>query len=137
MTGFVLDCSIAAAWCFEDEASPEVDALLERARSTRAVVPPLWHWEIANVLQMAARRQRIAPADIPVRLGLLGVLPIDTDLECIGRAWREASLLAQAHRLTVYDASYLELAQRRGLALATRDRELAAAARTAGVPLLL
>jgi predicted nucleic acid-binding protein len=135
--GLVLDCSVAAAWCFEDEASPAADALLERVRDEGAVVPPLWHWEIANVLLMASRKGRLAQGDVSARLTLLGALPIDTDLDCVGRSWRETLLLAQTHHLTAYDAAYLELAQRAGVPLATRDGELATAARAMRVVLAL
>jgi predicted nucleic acid-binding protein len=133
MSSFVLDCSIAASWCFEDEASPDIDALLERTRDHGAVVPALWHWEIANVLAMAARRGRIAAGDATARLSLIGALPIATDTDSIARAWREALLLAQTHGLTVYDAAYLELAVRLGVPLATKDSDLQAAARQVGV----
>ena len=133
MSGFVLDCSIAASWCFEDEASPDIDALLERTRDHGAIVPALWHWEIANVLAMAVRRSRINASDATARLSLMGALPIATDTDSITRAWRETLLLAQTHGLTVYDAAYLELALRLGLPLATKDDELHAAAQQVGV----
>jgi len=133
MTAFVLDCSIAAAWCFEDEASRETDLLLERLQSSSAAVPALWHWEIANVLTQAVRRQRIDAAAAASRLNLMAALPIVTDTEATERAWRETFLLAQAETLTAYDAAYLELALRLSVELATKDAPLAAAARRRGV----
>jgi len=129
MSPFVLDCSIAASWCFEDEARPEIDALLDRTRDHGAVVPALWHWEIANVLAMAVRRGRIAAGDATTRLSLMGALPIATDTDTIARAWREALLLAHTHTLPVYDAAYLELAIPLGAPLASRDSDLQAAVR--------
>ena len=136
MSGFVLDCSIAVAWCFEDEAGPDTDALLERVRDEGAVVPVLWHLELGNVLLQAERRGRMGAADLTTRLELIGDLPIATDDETAARARREILALARAEALTTYDAAYLELAMRRGLALATKDRALRSAAGRAGVTLL-
>ena len=124
------------SWCFEDEARPETDLLLEALRDRGAVVPPLWYWEVANVLNAAVRRGRIGASDVSARLSLLGSLPIAADEESTARAWRETRLLAEAHRLTVYDAAYLELAVRRGADLATTDAELRSAAAALGVTLL-
>jgi predicted nucleic acid-binding protein len=133
----VLDASVALAWCFEDEASAETDAVAERIREDGAFVPSLWHLELGNVLLQAEKRGRITPAEATARLELIGALPIATDHETANRAWREVLGLARAHKLTTYDAAYLELAVRRGLPLASRDAELVAAARTLGVELLL
>jgi prevent-host-death family protein len=130
-SAFVLDCSIAMAWCFEDEAGAETDRLLERLRDQGGRVPSLWFWEVANVLNGAIRRGRLAPAQATARLALLAALPIEIDAEGASRAWRETLMLAQAHDLTVYDAAYLELASRYGADLATSDKAL----RTAGAQL--
>lgn len=133
----VLDCSVAVAWCFDDEATPQLDALLDRVQGNGAVVPPLWTIEITNVLLQAGRSGRIVPAAIQERLGLLDMLPIETDAAGIGVGWRGAVLaLATAERLTVYDATYLELAIRRGIPLATTDRALRRAATRHGLSVL-
>jgi predicted nucleic acid-binding protein len=129
----VIDLSIALSWCFEDEATPETDALLDRVRDDGAFVPQLWHLELGNVLLQAERRGRISAADIAQRLDLIAELPIVTDHQTTARAWREILNLARAEGLTTYDAAYLELAQRRGLPLLTKDRELAGAAKRLGV----
>lgn len=138
MSRFVLDASIALAWCFDDEATDQTDLLLARARDHGAHVPSLWHLELTNVLLQAERRGRITAADIAVRLQLLAVLPIETDSETHRRAAREtlALALARAERLTSYDAAYLELAMRRGLPLASRDADLLKAAKGQGVTIL-
>lgn len=133
MTAGVVDSSIALTWCFEDEASPETDLLFERIRDQGAVVPALWHLEVGNVLLQAERRGRIGRADLTMRLALIAILPIAVDQETMSRAWRETLLLARAENLTAYDAAYLELAERRGLPLITKDNELGAAARRLGV----
>jgi predicted nucleic acid-binding protein len=136
VTGFVLDSSIALSWCFEDEASAGSDALFERVRDDGAVVPGLWHLELGNVLLQAEKRGRISPADVATRLDLIAELPISVDPETGSRAWREVLTLARAQGLTTYDAAYLELAARRGLPLATKDQQLAAAATRLSVVVL-
>jgi predicted nucleic acid-binding protein len=133
VSDLVIDSSAALSWCFEDEASPASDALFERVRDRGAVVPGLWHLEVANVLLQAERRGRIATVDVATRLELIAELPITTDDEATARAWREILALARAEGLTTYDATYLELAIRRGLPLQTRDKVLAAAAGRCGV----
>lgn len=133
MTGAVINSSVALTWCFDDEATPETDALFERVRDEGAVVPGLWRLEVGNVLLQAERRGRIDGGDVKARLDLIGDLPISVDEETGLRAWREILVLARGERLTVYDAAYLELAVRRRLPLFTLDRELAAAALRCGV----
>lgn len=133
MTAFVLDCSVTMSWCFQDEARPETDALLERLRDDGAIVPQLWFWEVANVLNMAVRRKRIDAVGASAQLGVLATLPITPDPDGVAHAWRETLRLAQSEGLTVYDASYLELARRIGADLATTDSDLRAAAERRGV----
>lgn len=136
MTGLVLDCSVAVSWCFADEAAPETDALLQRVRDETASVPALWHLEIGNVLLQAERRGRITMAAAAARLELLGALPIATDDGTPLRLLRDVVALARAENLTTYDAAYLELAIRRALPLATKDRRLQQAAKRIGVEIL-
>ena len=128
MTAFVLDCSITAAWLFEDEASSAMDYLLEHLKDGGAFVPNLWHLEVGNLLIQAEKRGRITASLIAVRLELLGNLPITTDTETAPRAFREILTLARSQTLTTYDAAYLELAIRHGVPLATRDKALIRAA---------
>jgi predicted nucleic acid-binding protein len=136
VTGLVLDCSVTVTWCFEDEATPETDALLERVRDEGATVPMLWQLEVANVLLQAERRGRLSAADVRTRLELIGTLPITTDDETSLRALTEVLALARMENLTTYDAAYLELAMRRGLPLATQDTALRDAAARVGVKIL-
>jgi predicted nucleic acid-binding protein len=136
LSAFVLDCSIAIAWCFEDEATPETDALLDRLRDEGAAVPALWPLEVGNALLQAERRGRLSTAKVAAFVDLLSGLPIATDGDTATRALREVLALARAERLTTYDASYLELAGRRALPLATKDQALHRAAQRVGVPLL-
>ena len=128
MTSFVLDASVAVAWCFDDESTPAAWALLDRLRTTPAHVPALWALEIGNILLGAEKRQRITRARAVAFLGILGDLDIRVDPALPGRAFRDVLPLAREQRLTTYDATYLELAMRLGLPLATKDRALARAA---------
>ncbi len=136
MNAVVIDASIAVAWCFEDEASPETDRVLERVRVHGARVPALWYLEVGNVLRQAERRKRIMPADTAARLELLSRLPIAADTSPPIRAWSEILDVARSQTLTVYDAAYVELAMRLALPIASKDRELTAAAQRLGIAVL-
>lgn len=133
---FVLDNSVALAWCFADEQTPEVMALLDRVAEAGAVAPGLWPLEAQNGLLMAERRQRVGAARRGELARLLRDLPVAVDAETAEQAWTDTIRLAERFGLSVYDASYLELAQRRRLPLATTDLALRRAATAAGVALL-
>lgn len=136
MSAFVLDASIAVAWCFEDEADPAADALLDSLKARGAVVPALWPLEVANVLVQAERRGRITMTTVDGRLAAFEALPITVDTTSWRSTGAAALALARLHGLTTYDAAYLELAMRRGLPLATRDKALRRAATAVGVGVL-
>lgn len=133
MTAFVLDASVALSWCFGDEITAATSRLLDRLTDARAFVPTVWPLEVTNGLIVARRRQRLSEAQAAEKFALLGALPIDVDPETSSRAFHDIAALAVAHRLSAYDAAYLELAQRAGLPLATLDDPLRSAARAAGV----
>jgi predicted nucleic acid-binding protein len=130
---FVLDASIAACWALLDENHPIADLALERLRTDEARVPALWWFEIRNILIVNERRKRVTERDTVGFLRNLARLPVMID-----RSPTQADVLALArrHRLSVYDASYLELAHRDGVLLATLDKQLGAAASATGVNLL-
>ena len=130
---FVLDASIAACWAFEDENHPAAALALERIRTDEVLVPGIWWFEVRNTLIVNERRGRLSQADTAIFLRGLSRLGVTID-----RAPEESAVLALArtHRLSVSDASYLELAQRERLPLATLDHDLRKAARTAGTALL-
>ena len=136
MSLIVVDTSITLAWCFEDEATPQTQALLDRLAVDEAIVPSLWHLELANVLSLAERHGRLTPARTAQFTSLLHALPITVDTETATHALGDTLNLCRAHRLTAYDAAYLELAMRRGAALATKDAALRRAAGGLGVELL-
>ena len=129
----VLDSSVVGCWCFPDEASPIANLAFNELGANEAIVPVLWWFEVRNVLVVNERRGRIDPTGSAAFLADLDRLPIHFDRQSDSET---VIALAREHRLTVYDAAYLELALRADTALATLDQQLARAARAAGVPLL-
>jgi predicted nucleic acid-binding protein len=134
---FVLDASVALSWLLQEEHKPLSDRLYDEVTETGAVVPSHWRLEVANALQIAVRRKRIDVAYRDQALHNFRKFPIEVDSETDAQAWVGTLRLADRYQLTLYDAAYVELALRRRTPLATRDRELAAAAGGAGVTLLL
>jgi predicted nucleic acid-binding protein len=131
---WVIDSSIALAWALPDKTSKEAERFLSRI-SMRSIlwVPALWWYEMANALLMAHRRKRLTEAERIRLTELYRKLPIRTDMMLDSDImWRFQTLGIEYH-LSVYDAAYLELAQRRGLGLATVDRPLRLAAQRAGI----
>ena len=132
----VLDSSVTLSWFFEDERTSATASVLERVVEQGAVVPAIWRLEVANALQSALRRGRVDAAFRDATLRDLGQLDIVSDPDTDSHAWAETLQLADRFRLTLYDAAYMELAQRRHLPLATLDRELRMAAKALGTVLL-
>jgi predicted nucleic acid-binding protein len=132
----VLDSSAALAWIFGDETTDAISAVFNQVARQGAVVPALWRLEVANSLTMAMRRNRIDSAFRRAALADLAVIDIRTDQNTDSRAWLATLDLADRFRLTLYDAAYLELAQRRMLPLARLDRDLRQAATALGMTLL-
>lgn len=130
---FVLDASVAAAWALSDEPSDLADAMLTRTSFNGAVVPPIWWYEIRNILVTAERRKRISAQDADEFLTRVKKLSIQ-----VGEFGEGSEILnlARLHQLSVYDAAYLELASRERLPLATLDAKLASAALVASVSVL-
>ena len=133
---FVVDSSVAITWCFAEERTPATAALLDRVTVAGAFAPSLWPLEVLNVLLMAERRKRVDAARRHRLMSTLESLPITLDTQTAAQAWTITHQLAEQHGLTLYDASYLELAQRLELPLATLDADLRTAAGALGVPLL-
>jgi predicted nucleic acid-binding protein len=131
---FVLDGSLTATWALSDESSTIAQLADSRLDFDTALVPRIWWYEIRNLLVIIERRQRIAAADSDNFIQNLSGYPIEID-----QAQDERAIfrLARQHRLSFYDAAYLELAQRQGIPLATLDKALQAAAISAGISLLV
>lgn len=132
----VLDSSVTLAWIYSEETAPGIQQVVSLVTAGGAWVPALWRLEVANVLEMGIRSRRNSAAFRDSTLADLALLPIQVDGETDRQAWGATLRLAARHRLTLNDAAYLELAQRRGLPLATLDAELRAAAKAEKVHLL-
>jgi predicted nucleic acid-binding protein len=131
---FVLDASVAAAWCFHDEQDARADAAFAlMQRDASALVPPLWWFEVRNAGLLGVRQKRITENEMTTFFSRLARMLID-----IAELQEETPIfaLAQRHRLSFYDAAYLELAQRQDIALATLDQALARAAVAENVALI-
>jgi len=133
---FVLDCSMAMAWLFHDEATPKTSALLNRLATETTLVPAWWFIEVTNVLAIAERRGCITPAQSDAFIADLGKLAFERDDEAPGRAFAHLLPLCRSHRLTSYDAAYVDLAIRRRLPLATLDDDLRKTARKLSIGVL-
>ncbi len=133
----VLDASVALAWCFEDELSGAADAVADRLVSEPAMVPAVWPLEVANAIVAAERRGRLTERDAAEVLELLVVLPVEIEATSSRQAFGAIAAVAREHGLSAYDAAYLELAARLRAPLATFDQRLRAAARSAGIELLV
>ena len=137
MAVFVVDASATLAWCFEDEATAWTDGLLERLRSgDRILVPAHWPTEISHGMLVALRRKRIQPGRPQLFWDELSILPIEVEPALSPLHAKTVLSLGEKYGMTVYDAAYLELAKRKGLPLATLDKELIAAAPQEGVTLV-
>jgi predicted nucleic acid-binding protein len=132
----VVDASIALSWCFQDERTDAIVAILRRVAVAGAIVPALWRLEVLSGLQVAVRRGRIDSAYRNASLSDLLSLAIAIDPDTNRQAWSATLHLSDRFGLTPYDASYLELARRRELPLATLDAALARAAHADNVPLV-
>jgi predicted nucleic acid-binding protein len=129
---FVVDASIVIAWAF-DEVNVVAGEARDRIRDETVIAPALWWFEVRNALIQGERRGRFTEFGTARFLRDVSRLAITIDFSP-----EEAQVLslARRHRLSVYDAAYLEVAQRQGLPLATLDQQLAVAARGEGVPLI-
>jgi len=129
----VLDCSVAMAWCFEDECDGYAEAVLDALASREALVPSIWPFEVTNVILVAERRRRLSEAEGARFIELLNGLPIIVEEPTPDRTFGAVLACGRQFGLSSYDAAYLELAMRAGAELATRDKALRAACRKSGV----
>jgi predicted nucleic acid-binding protein len=132
----VLDASATLAWLVRriDPAEDRLaDEVLRQIQAQEAMVPALWFPEVANGVLVAERRGGVSNSTSSSFLALVDTLPIIEDTTRPFAVQATVLMLARAYQLTGYDATYLELVLRTGRTLATFDRKLAAAARSAGV----
>lgn len=127
-------------WLLESEKPADqnyAETVLGTLTNNTAIVPSLWHLEAVNVLLSAERRKDIAIAEVEKFISQLEKLPIQVDPLTANRAFSRTLVLANAYKLSSYDAAYLELAVREGLALASLDNNLIKAAKKANVEIYL
>ena len=130
----VLDASSVLAWAYAEEIG-HLDAVIDCVVADGARVPAHWILEVTNTLLAGERRNRLKSGQWRQFLAEIAALPIQVDADTSVRGWDAIPRLAQQHKLTSYDAAYLELALRLDVPLATLDADLARAARAVGVPL--
>lgn len=133
---FIADASVAVGWVHPARATAQTAAMLESiAEGATLEVPALWPLEVANALTVLVRRRKLTEDERQTGLGWLRGLRMRVDHEMASLAFSRLSELAAAHQLSVYDAAYLELAQRRKLVLGCKDGPLRKAAKQSGVGL--
>ncbi len=121
------------AWFFKDEADAYSNSILERLTKATAWVPPIWKLEVANAFLMAENKKRISSAEIAQAMAEIKLLPIEVEREEPDSA--TLINLARKYKLSVYDATYLDIAIRLGFPLASKDNKLLAAAKKCGIGL--
>jgi predicted nucleic acid-binding protein len=133
---FVADASVAIAWVHPGQATAETAAMLDAiGEGATLEVPALWSLEVANALLVLVRRGKLGEDERQSALGWLSGLRVRMDHDAGSLAFSRLSELASLHQLSVYDAAYLELAQRRQLMLGCKDGPLRTAAKHAGIEL--
>jgi predicted nucleic acid-binding protein len=132
---FVVDASMALTWCIDDESTDATDGVLHRALLEGGIAPAHWPLEMANALHVAARRGRIDARQLERARSIVDGLPVEV-MPIETSAALSLIAVAESHDLSVYDAAYVQLADTRGLGLATLDRRMAAACRAGGVSLI-
>jgi predicted nucleic acid-binding protein len=131
----VLDASVTAAWCFEDQSTPYTDAVLQAViNGAEVLVPAIWRFEVANILVVAERRKKISPEKTARFIQALKSFAIAVDLDGVDTAFGTVLEHARQYQRSAYDAAYLELAHRRRLPFATKDGPLQAAADALRIP---
>jgi len=136
MTGFVLDNSVSMRWLLASEKSSDqkyAENVLDSMMEADALIPNLWHLEAISVLLGAEKRGKINLGEIERFISQLENLPIHVDTLTAHQAFGRTLVLSREYNPSSYDASYLELAMRKGLPLSSLDKKLVKAANKAGV----
>ncbi len=131
--GFVVDNSVVMSWCFKEEVNSYSNAVLDSFAEFSAFVPSIWPQEVVNVLLVAERRKCLSEKDSVYFIRLLQQLPIFVEYERPQGVMKDILGLARVHRLSSYDASYLDLAMKKNLSLATLDKMMRKAAKAVNV----
>ena len=133
---FVLDNSVTMRWFFGDGKPQQLayaGKVLDAMKQDSALVPATWELEVANVIAKAEAKALVTEARSGAFLEMLEGVDIEVDAATFAHALSDTLQLARRYKLSAYDASYLELALRLGIPLATLDEDLQKAAKKAGV----
>ena len=130
---YVVDASSVGPLLLRDEAANAVAEIARSLERGECIVPAHWRFEVANMLLVAERAGRVDAETVLADLADFDEFPVEIDFASLGSAWSPTYELARQHKLTIYDAAYLELAHRRSLILISLDRRLLRAARAEGV----
>lgn len=133
---FVMDCSVTMAIVLPDEKNKTFVSYVDPGRENTMLVPTIWHYEIANVLSTATRAKRITESELLEIKSILGGFPITTDDLSTNNCMNSTLNISREHKLSIYDAAYLELAMREGLPLATFDKQLIKIAKLVGLKII-
>ncbi len=137
MTGIVVDASVTLSWCFPDEQTPTSLNVLDRLMAgEQAVVPAFWSLEVLNTLLLGERKGRITQEQTKAFFDTLRILSPVLDSVSLEQVAGPVQIICRDHRLTPYDALYVELALRSGCPLATLDQPQREAARSLDVDCL-
>ena len=134
MNGIVVDASVTLSWCFPDEQTPLSVLVLDRLMAGQpALVPAFWSVEVLNTLLLGEKKGRITPENTRTFLGDLLALRPTVDHASLAQVFGPVQILCREHRLTPYDAVYIELAMRAQCPLAALDQSQKDAAVAVGV----
>ncbi len=133
----VVDASATLPWLLEDESSDYADHLLQTVLDEGALVPAIWPDEVSNALVMCVRRGRLSEEDLAEAVELLGCLPMEVISSPYTGHMTSVMAISQRYGTSVYDASYLNLANQKKAHLCTLDRPMRTAASQMGVPIWL
>jgi predicted nucleic acid-binding protein len=134
LTGIVVDASVALSWCFPDEQTDASMSVLDRLKTgERALVPAFWAVEVLNTLLVGERKGRITAEQTGAFFDTLKILNPTLDYASLEQVAGPVQIICRDHRLTPYDALYIELALRSGCPLATLDQPQREAASSLGI----
>ena len=133
MIRYVIDASSVAPLVLPDEVENLHPTVAHALASEECIVPAHWRFEVGNLALMAVRRKRMEAQTALANLRDLAEFTVQIDTLSSNLAWSRSYLLGQEHGLTLYDAAYLELAQREALALLSSDQALLRAAAREGI----
>jgi|TARA_B110000908_G_C10040656_1_gene351643 predicted nucleic acid-binding protein len=137
MNKFVIDCSATMSLFLPDENNVDYTSLIYKELENKdCIVPSIWSYEVSNVLLSCKKRNRADEKQINKIANLIYKLPLETENNNFKFIQNNVFNIASSHGLSIYDASYLELAVRFNCSLATLDKKLIDIAKKVNVGLI-